>query len=191
MPAGGCRPSGPVMTSEGAVNIYGEACADACDCCAGACEADEKSVLRCKKLGDPTCGSPNQAKLPTGEICETDCQCATGICAEPTPPDVSDPISKRCLEQLPDGSGGAGGGGGGGGGECTTQGEQCYDPADCCSGLCLPSASLCGFECFAPGGPCDGVEAGSPCTTSADCCNQAECIPVGGGRLVCDAPPPK
>lgn len=192
LPAGGCRPSGPAMTSEGQLNLYGEACAEGCDCCTSVCEADESGASRCKKLGDPTCGSAGQVKLPAGEICDEACQCESGICAEPTPPEVDEMIPKRCLTQVPDGAGGAGGvGGGGGGGACSMDGAPCFDPADCCSGLCLPSKDTCGFACAAPaGGSCDGVEPAGACTTTADCCGESECIPVAGGALVCDVPPP-
>jgi hypothetical protein len=184
LPIGGCRPSGPVLTSQGPVNLFGEICGDECDCCSELCEADENGAPRCKKHGDPTCGLPDQVKLHNGEICETDCQCISNLCAEPRPPDAGGQFPKRCLDALPSS--------GSGGGMCQNEGEPCVDPGECCNGLCLPSESMCGFECGGSGGagggdPC--VPAGDTCTTTADCCDGHECIPDGMGGLTCALPP--
>jgi hypothetical protein len=74
-------------------------CGGNCDCCSELCEADANDVTRCKKLGDPTCGSPNQVLLPDGELCETDCQCVSGLCAEPRPPDSGkSAVSRRFIK---------------------------------------------------------------------------------------------
>jgi hypothetical protein len=199
LPIGGCRPSGPVLTSQGQINQFGEICSESCDCCSGLCEADDAGRLRCAKAGDPTCGSPAQALLADGEICETDCQCESNLCAEPRPPDAGGQYPKRCLDADPEG------------GSCVGDGEACVDPGECCEGPCLPDDD-CGFSCSGSsgaGGAGAGSGGGGPsgsgagaggssgcqssgesCTTSTDCCASLACVPDGMGGYVCQPPPP-
>jgi hypothetical protein len=193
LPIGGCRPSGPVLTSQGPSNIYGEVCGANCDCCSNVCEADENGVKRCKKLGDPTCGPSGQVMLDNGEICETDCQCKSGLCSEPRPPDSGGQFPKRCLDVVA------------GADSCKSSGDTCVDPGQCCEGPCLPVSNACGFSCGAGGAPGTGgaggmagtggtggtgglcVDLGGACTTATDCCTGYTCIPDGNAGLVCGA----
>jgi hypothetical protein len=129
--------------------------------------------------------------LENGEICETDCQCVSGLCAEPRPPDAGGQFPKRCLDTAA-------------GGECKVSGDTCFDPGQCCDGLCLPAADACGFTCGgggsggAPGvggSPGEGgtgnvgdpgcVDFGGNCTTDSDCCVDYACAPNGASGLVC------
>jgi hypothetical protein len=192
---GGCRTSGAIETSKGELNQYGEICADNCDCCSKICEADAFGVKRCKKRGDPRCDGNNQVCLPAGELCETECECCSGICLPATPPDAAGQFPKRCLNAPlgPD----AGGGGSGGG--CRPNGAECAAPSECCTGLCLPAPGECAFRCSGGGGtggtggasgtggtggaPC--VPISGACTSDADCCNEARCLPDGKGGLFC------
>jgi hypothetical protein len=189
------------LTSQGPPNLYGEICGAGCDCCSNTCEADASGVKRCKKLGDPTCGSSGQVKLENGEICETDCQCKSNLCAEPRPPDSGGQFPKRCLDEPVSST------------ECKGEGEGCVDPGQCCDGLCLPdqSSGACGFNCggggtagTGGGGGTSGAggssgSGGTPscvplsgaCTTSSDCCSGLDCFPDGNGGLYCAVPPPR
>ena len=135
LPIGGCRPSGPVLTFQGASNTFGEICQSGCDCCSNVCGPDERGVNRCQNLGDTACGAAGQVQLENGEICETQCQCLSGICDEPPPPDSGGQLPKRCLEAPITA------------GSCRGPGEACVDPSECCDGLCLPDTDACGFTC--------------------------------------------
>jgi hypothetical protein len=195
-PAGGCRTSGNVETSKGALNLYGEICSTGCDCCSGVCEPDEMGVSRCKKLGDPRSSASSPVCLPYGEICETDSECCGDICREARPPDEAGQFPKRCLHDGQDAA-------------CRADGADCADSSECCSLMCLPIAGGCGFRCGPPtsGGSPDGgvggaggsggsgsptcVAYGGTCTQESDCCgveSGVTCAPAGGGTLVCRIP---
>jgi len=179
-PIGGCKTSGPTLTSQGAINTWGDLCsagAEGCDCCSGVCSADPDGVLRCEKVGNPECGEEGFVCQPDGELCDTDCQCCSGTCDEARPPDQFGPFPKRCI-----GEGEGGGSGSGEPGECAPLDAPCSDPADCCSELCVPDNTdgECGFRCADECVPVSGA-----CTTSADCCGEIECLPDGLGGLYC------
>ncbi|MDI7267539.1 MAG: putative metal-binding motif-containing protein [Myxococcota bacterium] len=166
LPIGGCRTSGPPLTTRGRINLYGEICSVGWECCSGICEADGDGVMRCRKAGNPVCGQPDFVCLPRGEICETDCQCCEGRCVEPRPPDPLGPYPKRCVVgTFP---------------VCLGCGLPCGDPGECCSGQCVRWSDS-RYRCCHESGTC--VPAGGDCTTTSDCCPPLSCIPSGSRRI--------
>lgn len=200
LPIGGCRTSGPVLTTKGPLNQFGEICRGNHDCCSSSCQTDTEGVARCKKRGDPTSSATNPVCLPEGELCETDQECCAAAdggaprCDRPPAPPGETAYPKRCLT---------------GGTACRPNGAQCADPTQCCGGTCQLHPDLI-FRCGVPPPPPDGgprlPDGGAPpdaglqldggsnctgyglgCTTSRDCCQGQglQCVPDGSGGLVC------
>jgi hypothetical protein len=173
IPIGGCRTSGRLLTTEGALNEFGEICASSAECCSALCEPDSSGALRCKKRGDPRSGASNPVCLPEGELCNTGSTCCSGAkCIAPVaPPDAGYVLPTRCL--IPSGT------------LCRSDGASCVEPSQCCIAICVLHPDQT-YRCGPPGvdaGTC--IPAGGGCTRDADCCSGTLCAPEGDGRLSC------
>jgi hypothetical protein len=94
-----------------------------------------------------------------GELCETDCECCTGRCDRPRPPDaLGFAFPKRCLQQESKGM-------------CLPRGALCADPGECCEAKCTQwsdGSFRCGVDAppvsrdGGPPGAGAGTDAGPP-----------------------------
>jgi len=164
---GGCRP-------------FGELCRDDADCCNDAVDsADGTCEIFNPTTGVGRCTNP-PACAPAGEVCEG----GTNECC-PGNPDGKEfclttaiGVDRCFVSEL----------------MCATEGSNCSDPSDCCSGVC--EDGMCGaLVCIADEQPCafsdqccsgicapDSVTGelvcspaclpdGESCTADGDCCN--------------------
>jgi hypothetical protein len=167
-PPSGCHPTG-------------ELCMEDADCCGSADLPDGfLSMVACEKVGDNPIGRCNAGNscTPAGGICRTStdsCNASANCCSgNVNQYDTCRQDSlgiPRCLI---------------GEGSCLDPsimiGLECSTSADCCGLPCVPNvqefpAFICGPEC---------VRAGSPCTTTTDCCEPYLCkVPPGSTSGTC------
>ena len=174
LPIGGCRMSGPISTTEGTLNEFGEICASAADCCSALCAPDASGVLRCRKQGDPRYNAPSRVCLPEGELCNTDTDCCSGEkCIQPPSfPGASYSPPRRCLNTT--------------GTLCRADGQSCAEPSQCCGTICVLHPDQT-YRCGPPPGSDAGacIPSGGGCTRDPDCCAGTVCAPDGVGGLSC------
>ena len=185
----GCKPDGDVC------KLKTMSCNSSCDCCAGNCET--KDTCKQDNMGVPRCAGA-QCVNPGGS-CASSANCCGGMPCVPNPVDGGTPpyvcSGMSCIGAC---------------GACTDNadccsGTSCVIAPGSTHGICGPCGGGGGNDGGSGGGPGDGGggTGGSPdaggggggptctlfgqlCTTSAECCNGAQCT---GGR--CGFPPPR
>jgi hypothetical protein len=149
----------------------GVACAEAADCCVGACTAGVCGGAATAEAGGAKACNPNDGACVKGFDCCSG-TCASGLC-----------------------QGSVSGEAGASGGTCTQPAASCTTSPQCCSGLCEPvtgqagvveckdacradgvacasAQDCCSLGCF--GGVCTSMLCaivGDPCAASGDCCS--------------------
>lgn len=167
---------------------FGEPCTSDLDCasmrcmlmldggrCSAQCDPtpDDCDLGACQPGDDPSCGFCSCSAGMLGDVCETDAQCQSGMCAHPWP--------GTCAMECP-------------GGGCPT-GFGCagVDGVD----ICVPAAGSMGNSCTTnedcASGICTAHVTGSHCTRACnlegcDCPEGWECSDDGSGAMVCVDP---
>ncbi len=151
----------------------------------------------CKQGGPPCCGGfcalygyisgTCEAPLPDGSYCQSDAQCASGVCQ-----------GYQC----------------GAARACAAEGERCQASADCCAGFCETNAYVTSWHTCVPpqangayctidrecgSGICRNDQCvaqacgalGTKCQADADCCDGSFCDHFTYAPPACTAPWPK